>query len=247
MPAGWVPITLTDEVRSCANHANDEWLVDLDSHGAIRVRKHTQGDSDTRLPPLPFEPKAGKVHGLRSAVELGNGYLVGFDAGEWGGSLTWYHRDGSGAQKLGDENVHGLVVLEPGLAISLEGLAHLSINDGAVRWIEQVGTSLKAAKRTPLPDEPRTFAQTKAGEVYVLTWSSLVKITADRRVEVVQPVNTEMLYADNMTIDAGGSLWVGMRRFVLRLMPSGNKYTETWFVKQDCQHMIQQDLDCICH
>jgi hypothetical protein len=244
--AGWVPIEVTDEVRRCANYARDEWRVGLDSHGEITVTDSKQHESDTGRP-LPFEPKPGEVRGRRHTLEFATGYLVGFDAGEWGGSLTWYHRDGSRAQKLGDENVHGLVVLEPDLAISLEGLAHLSINEGAVRWIEKSGATVKAAKPTPLPDEPRTFAQTKTGEVYVLTGSSLVKITPDRRVEVVQPVNTGGLYADSMTIDASDSLWVGMRRFVLRLTPAGNKYTETWFVKQDCQHMIKGDLDCICH
>lgn len=246
MPAGWVPITLTDEIRSCGNYAADEWLVGLDSHGEITATESKQREADTG-PPLPFEPKPPNVRGRRHTLELGNGYLVGFDGGEWGGSLTWYHHDGSGAQKLGDENVHGLVVLEPDLAISLEGLAHMGINEGAVRWIEPFGATVKAAKPTPLPDAPQTFTKTRAGEVYVLTSSSLVKITPDRRVEVVQPVNTGALYPDSMTIDAGGSLWLGMRRFVLRLMPDGDKYTETWFVKQDCQRMIKKDMDCICH
>lgn len=226
-------------------HVRDRVHVLLYSHGEITVTESQRREADSG-PTLRSSPRPGDVRGRRHSLELATGYLVGFDAGEWGGSLTWYRRDGSGAQELGRENVHGLAVLGPDLAISLEGLAHLSINRGAVRWIERSGTTVNAAKPTALPDAPRTFARANSGEVYVVTRSSFVKVTPDRRVEVVQPVNTKRLYPDSMTIDADGSLWVGMRRFVLRLTPSGDKYTETWFVKQGCQEMSQRNLDCSC-
>jgi len=140
-----------------------------------------------------------------------------------------------------------MVQLGPDLAVSLEGLAHLSINEGAVRWIERSGKTFQAAKTTPLPDAPHTLAKAADGSIYVLTWSSLVKVTADRHVDVVQKIETDGLYANSMAIDGAGALWIGMRQFVLRLTPSGTRFTETWFVRESCQHMQIVDMDCVCH
>lgn len=246
LPPGWVTIVPTDEQRQCANRADDEWEVAIDSHGSVVVTKATQREPDTG-PALPFEPKGPpEFRGRRHTLAFGNGYLVGFDAGEWGGSLSWFAKDGSGQESLGKSNVHGLVALGPKLAVSLEGLAHLSINEGVVRWIDLGGGKSSATKTTPLPDEPEAFASAADGSVYVLTWTSLVKITSDRRVRVVQPLRTEALYAGSMAIDTSGVLWIGMRQFVVRLTPDGDRFRETWLVRENCQRMQTVDLTCVC-
>jgi sugar lactone lactonase YvrE len=81
----------------------------------------------------------------------------------------------------------------------------------------------------------------------VLTWTSLVKLTADRKVEVVQKIESDALYADSMAFDSSGALWIGMRMFLLRLTPDGSHFTQTWFVPENCQHMQAVDLRCVCH
>lgn len=248
-PTGWVPIQMTDDLRSCGNKSDDEWHVAIDPHGDVVVTKAPQREGDTG-PDLPFEAKAdgaaGEMRGRRHTLAFGDGYLVGFDAGEWGGGLFAYAHDGSGRVVLGDTNVHGLVATGPDVAISLEGLAHLSINEGAVRWIERAGGAVRATKPVRLPDVPLTSAIASDGTVYVITWSSLVKITPDRRVQIVQKVRTEHLYSDSMAIDPDGALWIGMRQFVLRLAPGRDTFTETWFTRASCQRMEAVDLNCIC-
>lgn len=237
-------IVPTDEQRRCANYSDDEWQVSID-RGHVTISKASQREPDTG-PALPFvPPKGDALRGRRHTLAFAGGYLVGSDAGEWGGSLSWFASDGSQRQVLGDVNVHGLVALAPDLAMALEGLAHMSIDEGAVQWIERAGTKLDASKKTPLPGAPGAFVAADDG-AYVLTTSDLVKVTKARDVRVVQPVRTGGLYPDSMAIDATGALWVGMRQFVLRLTPHQDRYTETWFVPEACQQMEIADLECHC-
>jgi len=243
-PPGWVRIEPSEERVRCANHSRDEWRIAIE-RGAARISKATTREPDSG-PPLPFElPKLQEVRGRRHVLAVDGGFLIGFDAGEWGGSLYWFSRDGGKHAKLGGENVHGLVALGPDTALAIEGLAHLTLSEGAVRWLERKQGSFADAGVTKLPDAPSTHVL--AGDVvYVLTTGSLVRVSRDRRATVVQPVSTAGLYPDSMAIDASGTLWVGMRQLVLRLAPDRERFSETWLVREDCRRAELVELDCVC-
>ena len=244
VPAGWVAIQPDAERLRCANHARDEWRIEVEG-GAVKIAKAATPEPSTG-PPLPFPlPRDAEMKGRRHVLAIGGGFLVGFDAGEWGGALYWFGKDGSGQQKLAGENVRGLVALGPDAALAIEGLAHLGISEGRVRWLERKGGAFAAAGETALPDAPQTHAA--AGDtLYVLTTSSLVRIGLDRRITVVQPVQTPGLYPDSMAIDPGGALWIGMRQLVLRLSPGRRRFAETWLVREDCRRAELVDLECVC-
>lgn len=242
VPAGWVAISPDEERLRCANHARDEWQVE--AGGAVmKFTESAQRESDTG-PPLPFTPPTPPVRGRRHVIAVSDGFLVGYDAGEWGGALWWFSPDGARSVQLGDENVHGLVAFGPDLVASIEGLSHLSLSEGNVRWVEHApawhGSSL-----TKLDAGPRTFVA--AGDsLFVLTTASLLRIGADRIAVTIQPTRTSRLYPDSMAIDAAGELWIGMRQFVLRLTPASHGYRETWLVRESCVHARVADLACIC-
>lgn len=244
VPAGWVAIRPDAERLRCANHSRDEWRIEVDG-GAVKIAKAAAPEPNTG-PPLPFPlPKDPEMKGRRHVLAVGGGFLVGFDAGEWGGALYWFGKDGTGQRKLAGENVRGLVALGPDAAVAIEGLAHMGISEGRVRWLERRAGAFAAAGETPLPDAPQTHAV--AGDtLHVLTTSSLVRIGRDRRVTVVQPVETPGLYPDSMAIDPGGALWIGMRQLVLRLAPEHGRFAETWLVREDCRRADLVDLDCVC-
>ena len=247
VPAGWVPIQPSEERRRCANYSRDEWRISIDG-GAVSIAKASTREPNSG-PKLPFAlPPQPELRGRRHVLAAGDGFLVGFDAGEWGGALYWFGKDGAGQQKLASENVRGLVALGPDTALAIEGLAHLSMSEGRVRWLERRGGAgaFRAAAQTPLPDAPQAHVAVPGGAVYLLTTSSLVRVTPDRRVTVVQPVETYGLYPDSMAIDPGGALWIGMRQLVLRLLPARDRFTETWLVREDCQRAEQVNLDCFC-
>jgi hypothetical protein len=243
VPTGWVPIEPDDERLHCANYARDMWQVAID-HGTLTFVEEKEHEADSG-PALPFTPKQQTTpRGRQHVLAVSDGFLVGFDAGEWGGALYWFSKDGSTATKLADENVHGLVALGPDLVASVEGLSHLGISEGNVRWIEHVG-SWRAGALTALDAGPRTFVGTRDA-IYVVTTQSLMRVGKDRKAVAVQPVRTAPLYPDSMVIDAAGELWMGMRQFVVRMKPVGNRFEQTWLVRESCVRATAHDHECVC-
>ncbi len=244
LPAGWVAFEPSEERLRCANHSRDEWRISIEQ-GAPRIAKAARSEPDTG-PPLPFAlPKHPDFRGRRHTLAFAGGFLVGFDAGEWGGALFWFAADGSRHQGLVGQNVRGLVPLGADVALSIEGVAHLSISVGYVHRIERVQGAVTVTSATSLPEAPQAHVATADG-VYILTTSSLVRLGHDLRHTVVQPVKTSGLYPDSMAIDASGALWIGMRQLVLRLSPQRDRFAETWLVREDCRHAEQVDLECVC-
>lgn len=244
LPPGWVTIQPTSERLRCANHARDEWRISIEQ-GAARIEEAARREPDTG-PPLPFSlPNDPDFRGRRHTVAFAGGFLVGFDAGEWGGALFWFSADGSRRQRVVGQNVRGLVPIGADAVLSIEGLAHLSLSFGYVHRIERAHGAVTVTRATALPDAPQTYVATADG-VYILTTSRLVRLAHDLQQTAVQPVTTPGLYPDSMAIDARGALWIGMRQLVLRLSPARGRFTETWLVRQDCRRAEQVELDCVC-
>jgi hypothetical protein len=243
VPVGWIAIDPDDERLRCANYARDEWQVSVE-RGVLTFTESAKHEPDTG-PALPFTPKQKPdVRGRRHVLAVSDGFLVGFDAGEWGGSLWWFSKDGAQETKLADENVHGLVAMGPDLVGSIEGLSHMSTSEGSVRWIERAGT-WHAGALTALDAGPSTFVAAPDA-IYVLTRNSLVRVGKDRKMVTIQPVRTASLYPDSMLIDAAGEIWIGMRQFVVRMTPVSDRYKETWLVRATCVRATVRDLDCVC-
>jgi hypothetical protein len=74
--------------------------------------------------PLPFEPEAGEDRsGERRALRVSDGWIVGFNDGEFGGGLWWFDPEGQSSNRIrppvgapvhpddpfAAENVRGLV------------------------------------------------------------------------------------------------------------------------------------------
>ncbi|MBA3538425.1 MAG: hypothetical protein H0T79_02250 [Deltaproteobacteria bacterium] len=170
---------------------------------------------------------------------------MGYDAGEWGGSLHWYARDGSQHAQLATRNVHGLVAFGPNEVVALEGLNHMSLRDGNARWLERVHGAWRVGTLARLDAGPVTYA-TDRDTIYVVTATSLTRIGRDRRAVVVHPLPKLGTQANSMVIDDSGRLWIGMRQLVLRLTRMGERFEAEWLVHASCRHAARRDLDCVC-
>jgi hypothetical protein len=56
-----------------------------------------------------------------------NAWLLGYDAGEWGGGLWLTNEDGSETKQILTDNVREMVRLDNGILV-LTGLAHMSLD-----------------------------------------------------------------------------------------------------------------------
>lgn len=239
----------------CGNYSDKEWSVSLVGD-ELKVKG---GASLLHADPLPFEVSRGKDRvGRRSTAKVEDGWLVGFDAGEFGGGLWWYSSDGRESVRVSPrsdspanpddiyraENVRGLVPVGDKLLV-LTGLDHLSGRSGRVfravqrdnRWeLDPVGV-LDASPAAWTLDGIRLL---------VLTGSGLWSVTMDAGVTQVHRSDIGGLYPNSLARGPDGALYVGMRRYVLRLDPAGDKWTETWLVSKECLRARIVGVECRC-
>jgi hypothetical protein len=112
IPDGWYVYpeeklkNLDETTLRCFNYSHNEWQVMTDGNG-IRITKRVTQEkgappSGTQLPRLlkHEEGMPGRTvyAGLRSATHFSNGWLLAYDAGEWGGGL-WITLSNTGTLK----------------------------------------------------------------------------------------------------------------------------------------------------
>jgi hypothetical protein len=219
LPACWIPIADRDDEPSYG-YDDHPYVVTIDA-GALRVHQAKHRDTDTGPAVMRF---AGLERGTQHTLNVEGGYLAGFEHGEWGGALLWVAPSGD-ASLLGQWNVVALVRRGPREVLALEE-ADGCFPSGRARWLEYVSGTWRTTRTVSLDDVPEAFVTTTAG-VYVVTYSSLSRIDADRSVTIVQPLKAD---AHSMVADRFGRLWIGSTGAVLRLTPHGARFDETWFV-----------------
>ena len=226
LPPPWkeVPPPTEDQLM-CANHG-DQWAVTVDVKG-VHVAKQEPREPDTG-PTLPFKPgKDVLANGRRHTLAVSDGFIVGIDGGEWGGSLDWFSGDGRKHASLGKPNVSAVLSLGADEVLVLSGLNHLGLEEGTAQWFARDAKGWHAGTSVKLDGGPETSID--AGDaIYTVTPNSLVRIGRDRKIEVVAAQPTGILYPDSMAVDAQHRLWIGMRGFVVKIEP-GNGYRATWY------------------
>jgi hypothetical protein len=215
-----------------ASFSNGDWFVWTESgHVMVDTKPREQADA------LPFKlnpvQKKGEVDlaGDRCVLAVDNGYLIGFDAGEFGGGLWWFSKDGTRHRKLSlrasdslddyyPENVHGLV-RNGSDVLAFEGLTHLGLNSGRV---VKVSRSTKGEWQVSLFAElgacPHAIVEESPSSWLLATTSGVWRLDAHAQKRVIwQPVGGHLYYPNSIARDSNGVVFMGMRHYVIRLIP----------------------------
>lgn len=253
IPEGWVlfpaPKAESSE-RTCANRAIEaERKVELDDGNLKISRYHYQSNEQfVKLPPALREiaAKDKNPKGYLHVESFENGWLIGSDAGEWGGNLFWLKTDGSRKTELLNDNVRGIVKVGKDVFI-LSGMAHLGTDEGKIYKLktDEKGT-LKIELLTDLKTQPQSFA-VETGESFLVALNDkILRVKTSGEINTLKETNFLYLYPNSMTVTSAGVIYVGMRLFLVRFVPNENGYTEEWLVPQDCQKFAEKDFDCVC-
>lgn len=250
-PEGWVlyPSPAADsQDLHCANYSRKEWKVEADGEG-VKVSLNTAGNHLDPLPPVIEEKgvfgKSSKDD--RHVLQVEDGWLVGLDAGEFGGGLWWFDSRGGGRKQLAPDNVVGFAKSSKGVLV-MTGLQHLGLDHGRVLLITSEGGERRAEQLSDLGSAPRTFVAESPDSLLVMTTRGLARVTTNGVVQQLLSTNYGLLYPRSMTLSPSGVIHVGMRHFVTRLTPTVGSYKEEWFVPADCTKFSVRvsDLDCLC-
>ena len=252
-PAGWVLYPVSQKPDGidnldwrCASYSEREWMVTPGVEG-MRISRVPRDYIDD---PLPFDirPQKGEkdLAGQRLVKRVGDGFLVGFNAGEFGGALWWFSADGGSRKKLADDNVVGFADNASGV-LALVGLAHRATDYGKLLLVrEGQGGDRQVDVVADLGAAPAAHAMEADGSLLVATYDKLIRVRTTGEVEQLHAPANGFIIPNSMTLSDGGVLHIGMRHFVLRLSPAGGGYKEEWFVPKECSEFELRDYDCVC-
>lgn len=245
----------SEEDRECASYSDVEWSLSMDGGRLKAARSTGQPVSDA----LPFTISATQQRGgQRSVVPVSDGWLVGFDHGEWGGGLWWYSQNGRTSRQLRPSpnapahpedqlpatNVRGFALVG-GDVLVLMGRDHVTLRSGRVFRAVREGKRWTLAPVAVLDGSPDAWV-VEGTDLLALTQTGLWRVAAGREAEQIAPVMTGGLYPNSLVRGPDSALYVGMRRFVVRMHGDQDRWHASWWVSKDCAHAKVVGSECVC-
>jgi hypothetical protein len=260
----------------CANRGRTAWFLRLDGSrvvasstpGADRAPRESlpypidySADMLDPQPPPPPPPKPDlppfdtgawarpyvREAARRVVHRVADGWLLGIDAGEYGGSLWWFPEQPGPGRKLRKSNI---VRLWPGKGqndvIALAGLFHLGMDKGHVVFVRRGGDGRWAAAEGPnLQVYPAASMQQPDHSVLIATHKGVFRLRPSGEVERIAVLD---LFPEPVSIVAApsGDIFVGWPFFVLRLARGQSGYTREWYVPHECASFQQTSTGCVC-
>jgi hypothetical protein len=243
----------TDEVAHslwwyASNYSQLNWRV-LIVEGQVQARRSE--DVKQRSAPRPeFDPKVGRFRKSSAFARVDNGWLVGFNHGEFGAALHWFSRDGNRNYKISDHQIVDFVST-PDSVLAVEGLAHLGISRGSLIRITRVNgdEQWKAKCLTTLPFAPYAVSCRRNGDLLITLSDSLVVVTPGDRAKVrtlLANADWGHLYPNSSALTSNErTLYIGMRQFVAEFDLQTKKLRFLIPGKQFLNRLTEEDEDDI--
>lgn len=261
-PTGWYvyPATkLNSETLDCINYSRMSWSVSAIDND-VKITEYMPEGVEKPSLPSGFQIKPEWSRGRRQALRFEGGWLIGIDAGEWGGGLWITNEDGSLSKLIVEDNVRGIVRTAQGIFV-LSGLAHGVFDFGSVVMLSHPHDMQVALEWTAsLDSAPKAFVRLTDDSVLVIDEFGASQITPSggrKRLFYLKPVRGYHPLANSVVRTANGSIYVGMRTFVLRFLPGGvgqsgthSEYTEEFLLPDTCRNFkkdwYRNRMQCTC-
>jgi hypothetical protein len=231
-------VTDPPEVRSdqwfAANADVDhEWVVTPgDTDPRVKIRGHEEESSSS----LPFVIKSGSpregLAGNRTTAKVDDGWIVGFNAGEFGAGLWWFSPKGERRYRISDDHVIGLIPTSSGL-LGVEGVAHGGISRGRVFHLSRKANGQWMTEPYfDLVHAPEVVMKDTDGSLVVATTERLLRIfpASKKSVVMVDKAFWGGLYPNSMVITPAGTIFLGMRHGVAKVEQKGASYKVSWLL-----------------
>lgn len=226
----------------CAGYGGS-WVVS-EHQGAVAIKEFSLAKQTKVV--LPPQVKLSKdMIGRRTLFATTDGWLVGFDAGEFGGGLWWFGRDGRHAKKLLSQNVHAIYKTPDGVFV-LAGLAHLSLDNGEIEQFVETPDEISLRFIANLGGSPEASTVQPDGQVLVATMHSVVLVDHVGKIHEIYKSGEGLVYPTSVVVDSQGNIFVAMRFFVLQLLPHNGRYDSQWLMPSKCRSVKLVKYECIC-
>jgi hypothetical protein len=155
-----------------------------------------------------------------ATLKVSDGWLVGFNHGEWGGALYWFNLDGTMNYKISKHPIVDFIQTSNGI-FAIEGVAHMGLSGGSIISISQSSNQgpWQVTAQCRLPQAPCAIVQHPDKSWLIVLSDSFVSVTPDGKITtVVKNARWGLLYPKSMVLsDDAKIVYVGMRQFVARV------------------------------
>ena len=199
-----------------ANYSRSEWVV---SREGDRVSVQIAQEVKPKFKEPEFSFSAGepakRMKAAKRFLRVDDGWLVGYNAGEFGAALWWFSTDGTAHYKISGHFINQFITTRHGI-FAVEGLAHLSMTQGSM--IQLIRESGKWTSKTfaALPQAAEAVAVLPDEAFVVVTTDMLLRITPEREICIlVSNGDWGTLYPNSVAVSPVGRIYIGMRQFVV--------------------------------
>jgi hypothetical protein len=268
VPSTWrrfeTPPLLESPEVSCSLHTNARWRVFFEGTTLGVAPANNVRERD----PIPYEIDFSDVLGsspsdsvdvrqwrlrysreqaARIVTRVSDGWLIGFAAGENGGSLWWYPLTPGRGRKLWPQNVLSIVQpADSSAVIVLSGLAHLSSDEGVALWIGRDSAgNWQVLNRAKLRGAPYARAAHPHGIVVAHT-TGIDLVSPDQTIQSLASVTHWMSSPVSVAVGQKGEIAVGRGLFVSLFRPDANGYSEEVYLPAQCAQFRDDGLMCFC-
>lgn len=256
VPSGWTVSKTGWPGRGtidCYNIVSFPWHVSFDTELRIRAMVNRTQRRDAFPFAVPPAVADADRFGDRHVLRTDDGWLVGWDAGEFGGGLWWFSPDGARSYKIAIprlqafvENVLSLWRSDRGVVVFI-GLRHMMIDEGGVFRAARVpGGSWQLTLLHDLGDRPGPITPQSDGATAFLLSTGIWRLAADEAVTRLTAPLREVRWPTSIATAPDGTIYVGMESLVTRmtLTPSGSR--EDWLAPKDCPTVRGMGFPCHC-
>lgn len=217
-----------------ANYSQAEWSVKRDKQSVMAfLSTENNGDPTSEKPAfeMTIPPKQKPMGNAVYTHKVSDGWLAGFNRGEFGAALWWFSTDGKTSYHISDHQINQFIAYGERV-FAVEGLAHLGMSDGSLIEIQKEGEKWVAKTFVELPDSGEAVMLLPDGRFCVVTSQMLLAVTLEKKMELLLPkAEWGTLYPNSIVIDAKGKwVYVGMRQFVVRYDMEANDHSMTYLI-----------------
>jgi hypothetical protein len=233
------PVPTDEDTIYKYSSAQNDWFVYLDGD-EIRVEDKRNYRRNPRAK-LPFEIRqsnnnviniSAPLAGLIDVFEVEDGYLVGFNRGEWGGELYWFSKDGKKRYEISRHQIVQFIKRDNKI-YAIEGLAHLGTKGSIIeiekqkrKWVAKEFLKLSTAPEAIQLDSKENFVVVtfgtdwsfdEGGNVIINASPGLFSIDREADVDTLVKVGIwgDYLYPSSMVIQ-NDVVYIGMRKGVYK-------------------------------
>lgn len=214
------PATVTEDAHQGARGSQCRWSVVM--RNGIPIVFAAAQNRDALPPGLSpdesFKPASAAQRG-------GAGVLIGFNGGEWGGSLRWRTKGGAPDQVLLNANV---VAILPASAhfLALTFLGHGS--QGRAVEIRDEAGRFEIGRTAELPGAPAAGHIDKDGSVLIATGKGLLRLSREFQIHPLLEENWWRLHPVSLAMAKNETVYVGMRGVVVEVQLSTKPPRQIW-------------------